>query len=247
MVMSYYNNFDNFTELNINPILCCLILTPLLFIDNIYGPLLVVSTISFVQLFKQYELEYIKQKQKQEEAVEESSDDDEEEDINKEEEEEEEESSDDDKEEDINKEEEEEEEEDEEEEEEEEEKEEEEKEKVSTDLPVLIDINCYLTILTDTENNKQYIANNYILRRAKKQGKTTPLGSINLIELILLELEISENDLQELKLENNEIYDYVTFDKKLYELNNVNLECAWRRYKNILYENEYKDNTYTIL
>ena len=29
----------------------------LLFIDNIYGPLLVVSTISFVQLFKQYELE----------------------------------------------------------------------------------------------------------------------------------------------------------------------------------------------
>ena len=30
-------------------------------------------------------------------------------------------------------------------------------------------------------------------------------------------------------------------------LTNVNLECAWRRYKHILNENEYKDNTYTIL
>ena len=55
-----------------------------------------------------------------------------------------------------------------------------------------------------------------------------------------------EQDIEQLK-QDNEIYEYATFDNKLYELTNVNLECAWRRYKHILNENEYKDNTYTIL
>jgi chemotaxis protein histidine kinase CheA len=238
MVLSYYNKFDDFAQLNIdtiNPCLCCLLLTPLLFIDKNYGPLLVVSVISFVQLFKQYKLKYINQIQKNKEII---KQEEEEEDEDEEEEEEDEDEDEEDEEED-------EEEEDEEEEDEEEDEEEEKKEEEEDNDCKDSDCkrNCHLTILTDIENKKQYIINKFI---STSTSKITQLGSINLVDLILLEIKMLEQDIEQLK-QDNEIYEYATFDKKLYELTNVNLECAWRRYKHILNENEYKDNTYTIL
>ena len=103
--------------------------------------------------------------------------------------------------------------------------------------------NSYLIILTVEETKQKYIMNNLIINLTSKH---TSLGSIKLVNLILVELNISEHNLEELKL-TNKIYDYLTFDNKLNELEDSNLECAWRRYKHILSENEYKDNTYTIL
>ena len=247
MVLSYYNKFDDFAQLNIdtiNPCLCCLILMPLLFIDKNYGPLLVVSVISFVQLFKQYKLKYINQIQKNKEIIkqeedEEDEDEEEEDDEEEEEDEEKEEEEEEDEEEEDEKEEEEEKKEEEEEEEKKEEEEEEDNDCKDSDCKR----NCHLTILTDIENKKQYITNKFI-------STSTELGSIKLestnINLIVLEIDVSEDDIEQLK-QDNELYDYTIFDDTLNILEDVKLECIWRRYKHILKENEYKDNTYTIL
>ena len=247
MVLSYYNKFDDFAQLNIdtiNPCLCCLLLTPLLFIDKNYGPLLVVSVISFVQLFKQYKLKYINQIQKNKEIIKQEEDEEEEDEDEKEEDEEEKDEEEDEEEEDEEEEDEEEEDEEEEDEKEEEEEKKEEEEEEDNDCKDSdCKRNCHLTILTDIENKKQYITNKFI---STSTSKITQLGSINLVDLILLEIKMLEQDIEQLK-QDNEIYEYATFDNKLYELTNVNLECAWRRYKHILNENEYKDNTYTIL
>ena len=111
------------------------------------------------------------------------------------------------------------------------------------DHPELIDLNKYLVILSIPETKQKYITNNFIKNTSSKK---THLGNIKLNDLILLEVDISEQDIEQIKIDN-EVYDYANFDNKLDELEDIHLECAWRRYKHILKENEYKDNTYTIL
>ena len=226
-MLFYYENVDKFKQLNV-PLFLYGLMIPLLFIRNI-GPILVVSIISLINIYIYPELPYIEEVQKEEEEEEEEEDSDEEEEEDSEEEEE---DSEEEEEAQAN------------------DEEKDEEKKAEDDIECnhncneeLIDINCYLTILTDVENKKQYVVNKFI---STSTSKITQLGSINLVDLILLEIEMLEQDIEKLK-QDNEIYEYATFDKKLYELTNANLECAWRRYKDILSENEYKDNTYTIL
>ena len=226
-MLFYYENVDKFKQLNV-PLFLYGLMIPLLFIRNI-GPILVVSIISLINIYIYPELPYIEEVQKEEEEEEEEEDSDEEEEEDSEEEEE---DSEEEEEAQAN------------------DEEKDEEKKAEDDIECnhncneeLIDINCYLTILTDVENKKQYVVNKFI---STSTSKITQLGSINLVDLILLEIKMLEQDIEQLK-QDNEIYEYATFDNKLYELTNVNLECAWRRYKHILNENEYKDNTYTIL
>ena len=248
-MLFYYENVDKFKQLNV-PLFLYGLMIPLLFIRNI-GPILVVSIISLINIYIYPELPYIEEVQKEEEEEEEEEDSDEEEEEDSEEEEE---DSEEEEEAQANDEEKDEENEaqanDEENEAQANDEEKDEEKKAEDDIECnhncneeLIDINCYLTILTDVENKKQYVVNKFI---STSTSKITQLGSINLVDLILLEIEMLEQDIEKLK-QDNEIYEYATFDKKLYELTNANLECAWRRYKDILSENEYKDNTYTIL
>ena len=239
-MLFYYENVDKFKQLNV-PLFLYGLMIPLLFIRNI-GPILVVSIISLINIYIYPELPYIEEVQKEEEEEEEEEDSDEEEEEDSEEEEE---DSEEEEEAQAN-----DEEKDEENEAQANDEEKDEEKKAEDDIECnhncneeLIDINCYLTILTDVENKKQYVVNKFI---STSTSKITQLGSINLVDLILLEIEMLEQDIEKLK-QDNEIYEYATFDKKLYELTNANLECAWRRYKDILSENEYKDNTYTIL
>ena len=237
MVLSYYNKFDDFSIKNINPILCCLLLTPVLFIGSV-GPILVVSIISLLNIYIYPELPFIEEVQKEEEDEEVQSSDEEaqtgEEEVQSSDEEEQ--SSDD-----------------------EEEKKDEDEEVQSSDEedtdgpPELIEmVDSYLIILTVKNKTQKYIltTTNEVITTYK--SKVIELGSIKLwltnINLIVLEIDVSEDDIEQIKLNNeNELYEYTTFDDTLNKLNDVKLECIWRRYKHILSENEYKDNTYTIL
>jgi hypothetical protein len=110
--------------------------------------------------------------------------------------------------------------------------------------------NCYLTILAVKNTNNKYILTHTNELIKTYNSKLIELGSIKLestsINLIVLEIDVTEDDIEQLK-QNNELYDYTIFDDTLNTLEDVKLECAWRRYKHILKENEYKDNTYTIL
>ena len=240
MVLSYYNKFDDFLTKNtntINPRLCCLLLTPLLFIGNV-DPILVVSIISLITILNHKKLSMFDDKdinsQKDEDL--ESSDEDEEEYSDEEEEEysdeEEKDSSD------------EEEDEDEVQASDEEEVQVSDKEKDSDCLQR----NCHLIILTVKNKTQKFILTNELITTYK--SKLIELGSIKLdstnINLIVLEIDVSEDDIEKIK-QDNELYDYATFDDTLNILEDVKLECIWRRYKHILSENEYKDNTYTIL
>ena len=110
--------------------------------------------------------------------------------------------------------------------------------------------NCHLIILAVKNTNHKYILTNTNELISTYKSKLIELGSIKLestnINLIVLEIDVSEDDIEQLK-QDNELYDYTIFDDTLNKLNDVKLECIWRRYKHILKENEYKDNTYTIL
>jgi len=112
------------------------------------------------------------------------------------------------------------------------------------------DCNCYLIILALKNTNNKYILTHTHELIKTYNSKLIELGSIKLestsINLIVLEIDVTEDDIEQLK-QNNELYDYTIFDDTLNTLEDVKLECIWRRYKHILKENEYKDNTYTIL
>ena len=211
---------------------------PLLFIKNI-GPIVVITIISLLNIYIYPELPFIEeaQKKKDEEEEEAQTSDEEDEDKDKDEE-------------DEDKDEEEEEEEKEKEEEEEEEKKEEQASD-EEDIPELIEtVDSYLIILAVKNTNHKYILTTTNELIATYKSKLLELGSIKLnsiiINLIVLEIDVSESDIQQLK-QDNELYDYTIFDDTLNILEDVKLECIWRRYKHILKENEYKDNTYTIL
>jgi flagellar biosynthesis GTPase FlhF len=254
MVLSYYNKFDDFAKLNINTInscLYCLLLTPILFIGN-SGPILVVSIISLISILNDKKLFMFDNKDEvinsqEDDASEEAQTSEEEEEEDEEEEEEEE----DEEEEDEEDEEEEEEEEEKEKEEEEEEEKKEEQASDEEDIPELIEtVDSYLIILAVKNTNHKYILTTTNELIATYKSKLLELGSIKLnsiiINLIVLEIDVSESDIQQLK-QDNELFDYTIFDDTLNILEDVKLECIWRRYKHILKENEYKDNTYTIL
>lgn len=110
--------------------------------------------------------------------------------------------------------------------------------------------NCYLIILAVKNTTHKYVLTHTNELIKTYNSKLIELGSIKLestsINLIVLEIDVTENDIEQLK-QNNELYDYTIFDDTLNTLEDVKLECIWRRYKHILKENEYKDNTYTIL
>ena len=117
--------------------------------------------------------------------------------------------------------------------------------------PELIEtIDSYLIILAVKNTNNKYVLTNTNKLITTYKSKIIELGSIKLestnINLIVLEIDVSEDDIAQIK-QDNELYDYATFDDTLNRLEDVKLECIWRRYKHILSENEYKDNTYTIL
>ena len=230
MDLSYYNKFDELIN-TINLRLYCLLLTPLLFIGNGVSTILVVIIISvisilndktlprFDDIYKELDVKLDEEEvQSSDEEESQASDEEEKEEAQASDEEEKEEAqaSEDDEDSDCN---------------------------CNDDQPELIDLNKYLVILSIPETKQKYITNNFIKNTSSKK---THLGNIKLNDLILLEVDISEQDIEQIKIDN-EVYDYANFDNKLDELEDIHLECAWRRYKHILKENEYKDNTYTIL
>ena len=263
-----FNKFDEFIKKNINPRLYYLLLTPLLFIgNNKLLPLLPVISSAF-SIFLVYNLGLFNENEnkKDEEASdeetsdeeashEETSDEEEDEEASDEEVEEEDDEASDEEEGD-----EEDDEEDDEEEEIEDNQDEEEdsnclncncnKEYINNDnnCKEEKDGDCYLIILTVKNKTQKFILTNELITTYK--SKLIELGSIKLdstnINLIVLEIDVSEDDIEQIK-QDNELYDYATFDDTLNILEDVKLECIWRRYKHILSENEYKDNTYTIL
>ena len=259
-MLFYYENFDKFKQLNLPPFLYGLMI-PLLFIGNI-GPILVVSIISLINIYIYPELPFIEEVQKEEAQTsdeEEEEDDDEEEEEDDDEEEEAQTSENEEEDSDCKR----------------NCKEEDSdckrncKEEDSdcrrnckeedSDCnceeedgpPELIEtVNSYLIILAVKNTNHKYILTTTNELIATYKSKLLELGSIKLnsiiINLIVLEIDVSESDIQQLK-QDNELYDYTIFDDTLNILEDVKLECIWRRYKHILKENEYKDNTYTIL
>ena len=239
-----FNKFDEFIKKNINPRLYYLLLTPLLFIgNNKLLPLLPVISSAF-SIFLVYNLGLFNENEnkKDEEASDEEVEEEDDE-ASDEEEGDEEDDEEDDEEEEI-----------------EDNQDEEEdsnclncncnKEYINNDnnCKEEKDGDCYLIILTVKNKTQKFILTNELITTYK--SKLIELGSIKLnstnINLIVLEIDVSEDDIEQIN-QDNELYDYATFDDTLNILEDVKLECIWRRYKHILSENEYKDNTYTIL
>ena len=265
---SIFNKFDEFIKKNINPRLYYLLLTPLLFIgNNKLLPLLPVISSAF-SIFLVYNLSLFSEnenkedKEEDEESSDEEASDEETSDEETSDEEDDEEAQASDEEDEEEEDEEDEDEEDDEEDEEEQASDEEEdsnclncncnKEYINNDnnCKEEKDGDCYLIILTVKNTNHKYILTTTNELITTYTFKLIELGSIKLestnINLIVLEIDVSEDDIKQIKL-NNELYEYTTFDDTLNILEDVKLECIWRRYKHILSENEYKDNTYTIL
>jgi hypothetical protein len=252
MVLSYYNKFDDFSIKNTNPRLYCLLLTPLLFIgNNKLLPLLPVISSAFsiflvynLSLFNENENKEDEEASDEEASHEETSDEEDDDEETSDEEDDDEEASDEEDEEEAQA------------------SDEEEdsnclncncnKEYINNDNNCKEEKNgdCYLIILTVKNTTQQFILTTTNELITTYKSKLIELGSIKLdstnINLIVLEIDVSEDDIEQIK-QDNELYDYATFDDTLNILEDVKLECIWRRYKHILSENEYKDNTYTIL